>query len=226
MTRKRLAALLALVGALALFTPLRDELEGLVDPGGSSSDSPQPPSEPSGARPDRQGEGADRSSRATIGGAGDDPDVEVGPAAPFAGKPLPPLTATEKQMARAIVAGDAQLKSLVKGERLIEKELVPWGTTVGQKEGERKVGATFVLRLRRPRALSGHWPLIKYGRRRDAANVYTIHRYYLRFRRVPEFMVNVDLERQRVVSIAPGEGAQIAEVPAALRRLADNREGE
>jgi hypothetical protein len=225
-TRKRLAAILVVCGALALTTSLRDSLDRLGDEGNGPPGQERARTGTTGVKdqtstvPPNAGRGnGQRGTRIEQGGPTDDtvPEVEVVETAPRV-KTARPLTNAEEAIARRLIAGDTRLSRLVDGQRYRITELMLWSTRAGQREGTRKVGATAFLSLARAKPLAGHWPLTTYASGRRSRTAYKVQSVYLRFRRVREVMVNVDLRLRKVVSIAPAGDARVISVPAHLKR--------
>jgi hypothetical protein len=233
MTRSRLAAVLALCGAVALMTPVREALQDTVSPSDRRAE-PTGQARSTSTRHDRTQSGLRETNGitglGTVETAGpDSPGVD---AAPVLGQPkgpqsktVSPLTSKERAEARAIVARDKRVAQLLGNRPYAVSELAVWGTRAGQANGEKKVGASLVLSLRNPAALVGRWPLITYASGPKATRPYSIRTVYMNLRRVAEVGVNVNLTSGKVASIAPGDGSRFAKVPAAFKREAA-RHGE
>ena len=139
-------------------------------------------------------------------------DERVGPpSAPIAGEPdfqggPPPASLTPEQTAEArqIVLRDPIVKRALAGREHSLMNIVPWAT-----EDERTFGAVVFVALQRPIRLDAALPRSEWGRDAATGRPYRVTREHLIAENVRELVVNVDLERDAVVAISPGEGATV-----------------
>lgn len=120
------------------------------------------------------------------------------------GAPQPALTPDQETQARQLFASDETAQRILQGRSYTVNQLGPWGGD----HGEPMTGAVMVVQLAQPASFAMQtWPLIDFKPGLDPP--YREQRLSMAARNVIELLVNVDLQRARVVSIDPYGDAEI-----------------
>jgi hypothetical protein len=200
---RRLAVVLALLGAVTLLTPLRGELQSWVD--GSSTKEP-------------------RRGRPLTAGPTGSADGQVGAQAPSPGsaprsksrKGLVPLSAAEKAQAEQILRSDGRLTDLVGKAKYDVDQAILWGFTPKDEPARfEKVGVRYQINVQPPLSRSIRWRMIRLPAG-PAERPYRINEIPFRAEGVRHLEVYVDLKVNAVVSIVPGPESKLT-VPAKYR---------
>lgn len=129
---------------------------------------------------------------ASSGGSADEPAPAAAPREPAR------LTKAQRVEVRALLEADPRLAEALQGQPIDVAQVGPWSSAEHEF-----IGASAILRL--PRALSYpmmRWPVVDGDPPGDVP--YEEHTLEMKVSRATELLVNVDLERRRVVGIDPG----------------------
>jgi hypothetical protein len=123
--------------------------------------------------------------------AADDPDPVADP-----GRPIPSLSDDEK--ARAAELATAELSTLIKSNRFDVVDVGVWHT-----HGMKPIGAVVVFDLKGAGRFHADWPTIDYDRSESHPTPYDDDHSEYTAAGVTQFLVLVDLKREKVVQVEP-----------------------
>lgn len=143
---------------------------------------------------------------ASVVAAGDpDPAADPGP-------PIPSLSSDEE--ARAAALATAELSTLIKANRFDLADVGVWHT-----HGKKPIGAVVVFDLKGGGRFHADWPTIDYDRSESHAKAYDDDHSEYTAAGVTQFLVLVDLKRDKVVQVEPsGLDVETSEVVGNPRR--------
>jgi hypothetical protein len=125
--------------------------------------------------------------------------VIAGPGEPPANVAAPPLpTLSDQERANAASLATSALEGLIHSNRFAVRDVGVWHT-----HGLHKLGAVVVITAHQAGPFRATWPTIDYDRSEKSSPPYKDDHVQLTVSHVQEWLILVDLKRQKVVQVAP-----------------------
>lgn len=121
---------------------------------------------------------------------------------------VPSLSAVQQQQAASLVQSDPRVKRLTQGVSTQVKDVVVWTKTSGEV-----IGALVTVNFSRPVTVSGQWMSLTYDQSEKSIPPYVSTSYEVTYNNVTGLLIDVDLERQQIVSVDPSRGSQVVGTP-------------